>query len=82
MSHGVAQPPVTDAERVVATIAMLVGASCYAYIVGSLSGLVANLDPIEANFRHVMDSLNRCARACAGEQLQQPHATCRAGHHA
>ena len=62
-----AQSPVTDAERLVATAAMLVGASGYAFIVGSLSGLVANLDPIEASFRRVMDSLNRCAscaRAC------------------
>lgn len=44
------QPPQTNGERVVATLCMLVGASAFAYVLGSITGLIANLDKESAEY--------------------------------
>jgi len=50
--------PRTDAERVYTVFSMIVGASIYAYIVGSVCGIVASMDSDRTAFYHMMDGLN------------------------
>jgi hypothetical protein len=49
---------VTDVERVYASAAMIVGASVYAFVVGAVSTIIANLDKTESEYREVLTSLN------------------------
>jgi len=49
--------PTTDAERVYVVTASLVGASVYAYMVGNVCGIVANMDK-DSSFYMMMDELN------------------------
>jgi len=48
----------TSAERWVAVFAMMVGGAAYAYIVGSVCGLVASMGEIEARLHRKIDDLN------------------------
>jgi len=50
--------PVTMAERVYLIFAMLIGASVYAYVVGSVCGIVSAMDQKQTEFFNLMDSLN------------------------
>mmetsp|Transcript_29358 Transcript_29358/g.95665 ORF Transcript_29358/g.95665 Transcript_29358/m.95665 type:complete len:662 (+) Transcript_29358:116-2101(+) len=50
--------PETTAERVFLIIAMLTGASIYAYVVGSICGIIASMDQKEQAFYDLMDVLN------------------------
>lgn len=45
-------------EQVVAVVAMLCGASLWAYVVGNVCGVVASLDVRTLQFRQTMDDLN------------------------
>eukprot|EP01029_Cantina_marsupialis_P032074 TRINITY_DN94_c0_g2_i2.p1 TRINITY_DN94_c0_g2~~TRINITY_DN94_c0_g2_i2.p1 ORF type:complete len:727 (-),score=210.67 TRINITY_DN94_c0_g2_i2:493-2673(-) len=48
-----------NVERVVAIIAMSIGGATYAYVVSSLCGLVANMDPASTAFDQDSDHLNQ-----------------------
>lgn len=50
--------PQTVVERIVAMFCILVFGSVYAYILGSICGLVSNTDPATAEYRLKMDQLN------------------------
>eukprot|EP00891_Asterochloris_glomerata_P005349 jgi/Astpho2/5349/Aster-x1289 len=50
--------PVTNAERSYAIVGMLIGASLYAYMVGSICGIVASMGAEKLEFYSLMDSLN------------------------
>lgn len=54
--------PATDPERWYAVLAMLFGGSVYAYIIGSVCGIVASMDEIETHFHQRIDHLNRYLR--------------------
>lgn len=54
--------PATDPERWYAVLAMLFGGSVYAYIIGSVCGIVASIDEIETHFHQRIDHLNRYLR--------------------
>jgi potassium voltage-gated channel Eag-related subfamily H protein 7 len=51
-------PPQTDAERAFEILGMLLGASTYAYVVGSVCGVAATLSERETEHERVMDRLN------------------------
>eukprot|EP00937_MAST-01D_sp_MAST-1D-sp2_P003452 g3452.t1 len=51
--------PVTRAEYAWVTFFMLIGAVCWAYIIGSFCGVVATLDLHTTEFRQTMDELNQ-----------------------
>jgi potassium voltage-gated channel Eag-related subfamily H protein 7 len=48
----------TTSEYAIATFFMLIGAICWAYIIGSTCGIVASLDVNTLQFRQTMDHLN------------------------
>jgi hypothetical protein len=50
--------PQTVLEQIVCITAMLVVGSVYAYILGSICGIVSNIDPATAEYRQKMDHLN------------------------
>jgi len=50
--------PVRNEEYMVCVACMLGGGVLWAYIIGSLCGVMANGDPVEANFESNMDLLN------------------------
>ena len=52
-------PPQTDAERAFEILGMLLGASTYAYVVGSVCGVAATLSARETEHERAMDQLNR-----------------------
>jgi len=54
--------PVTFAEYAWVTFFMLLGAVCWAYIIGSFCGVVATLDLHTTEFRQTMDELNHFMR--------------------
>ena len=45
-------------ERIFLTLAMLLGASVYAYVVGSICGIIASMNQKETEFQETMDKLN------------------------
>ena len=51
--------PVTSAERCYLIFAMLIGASVFAYVVGSVCGVVSAMDHKKTEFYNTMDDLNR-----------------------
>lgn len=50
--------PQTDAERTYLIFAMLIGASVYAYVVGSICSIIASMNMRETEFQEQMDALN------------------------
>eukprot|EP00898_Chlorokybus_atmophyticus_P002905 jgi/Chlat1/3615/Chrsp237S00261 len=54
--------PVTGAERAYVIVAMMLGASVFAYIVGSVCGIVASMNQRETAFYSLMDTLNAFIR--------------------
>ena len=50
--------PQTEAERVFLIVGMLVGASVYAYVVGSICSVLASMNYRETEFQELMDRLN------------------------
>lgn len=54
--------PNTHAERVFTTIAMMFGTSVFAYVVGSVCGIVQNLDRRTTQFYELMDNLGNFAK--------------------
>eukprot|EP00937_MAST-01D_sp_MAST-1D-sp2_P006798 g6798.t1 len=62
--------PVTYEEHAWMTFFMLVGAVCWAYIIGSFCGVVSTLDLAGTEFRQSMDELNRFMK-----RKGVPHAT-------
>mmetsp|Transcript_11731 Transcript_11731/g.38590 ORF Transcript_11731/g.38590 Transcript_11731/m.38590 type:complete len:644 (+) Transcript_11731:119-2050(+) len=50
--------PETNAERVFLIFAMMIGASIYASVVGSICGIIASMNQDETEFQELMDSLN------------------------
>mmetsp|Transcript_88637 Transcript_88637/g.247995 ORF Transcript_88637/g.247995 Transcript_88637/m.247995 type:complete len:688 (+) Transcript_88637:95-2158(+) len=50
--------PVRNEEYMVCVLCMLLGGVLWAYIIGSLCGVMANGDPVESNFESNMDLLN------------------------
>ncbi len=51
-------PVTSPGERAVATLAMLLGASVYAYVIGNICGIVASMDEATAEFHQNMNQLN------------------------
>jgi len=62
---------VTQAERVYASICMMVGATAYAFIVGQLCGLIVNLDKEGSQFTNELSDLNQYMTAQGLTQAQQ-----------
>ena len=54
--------PQTDVERTYLVFAMLIGASVYAYVVGSICSVIASMNHRETEFQELMDSLNAFIR--------------------
>jgi len=50
--------PQNDTERLVAILTLAIGASIYAYSVGSVSAIVASMDEANNTFHQTMDNLN------------------------
>lgn len=50
--------PQTEAERMYLIFAMLIGASVYAYVVGSICSIIASMNMRETEFQELMDQLN------------------------
>jgi len=50
--------PQTVAERMFIVVSMLVGASVYAYVVGSVCGIISSMDQKSTEFYNLMDNLN------------------------
>jgi len=50
--------PRTDAERIYTIIIMFLGGAVYAYAVGSVCSIVANMDPLRNDFKNDMDDMN------------------------
>jgi len=50
--------PQTDVERTYLVFAMLIGASVYAYVVGSICSVIASMNHRETEFQELMDRLN------------------------
>merc|ERR1712100_837144 len=50
--------PVTSAERIVCSLMMLVGAGIYAYVVGSITSTVSNMEASSRRYQELMDMLN------------------------
>jgi len=51
--------PVTSAERIVCSLMMLIGAGIYAYVVGSITSTVANMEAGSRRYQELMDMLNQ-----------------------
>jgi hypothetical protein len=49
----------SDAEKLFATILMIMGGGVYAYIVGSIFGIMASFGELNANFEQNLDLLNK-----------------------
>jgi CRP-like cAMP-binding protein len=56
--------PKTDEERGYIIVVMLLGGAVYAYAVGSVCSIVANMDPLKNEFKNDMDDLNDYMSAC------------------
>ena len=54
--------PQTTTERFYLVVAMLLGASVYAYVVGSICGIIASMNQKETEFQETMDQLNNFIR--------------------
>lgn len=54
--------PVRNEEYMVCILCMLLGGVLWAYIIGSLCGVMANGDPVESDFESNMDLLNAMLR--------------------
>jgi len=54
--------PATQAERCYLIFAMLIGASVYAYVVGSVCGIVTSMDLKQTEYFNLMDNLNAFIR--------------------
>merc|ERR1719331_1663761 len=50
--------PVTSAERIVCSLMMLIGAGIYAYVVGSITSTVSNMEASTRRYQELMDMLN------------------------
>lgn len=50
--------PVTSAERIVCSLMMLIGAGIYAYVVGSITSTVSNMEASSRRYQELMDMLN------------------------
>jgi len=50
--------PVTSTERIICNFMMLVGAGIYAYIVGSITSVVRNMEAQSRRYQELMDLLN------------------------
>jgi len=50
--------PVTSAERIVCSLMMLIGAGIYAYVVGSITTTVSNMEASSRRYQELMDMLN------------------------
>jgi len=50
--------PVTSAERIVCCLMMLIGAGIYAYVVGSITTTVSNMEASSRRYQELMDMLN------------------------
>ena len=63
--------PTTTGERFYIIFAMLIGTSVFAYVVGSVCGIVASMDKKSAEHHDLMDTLNAMSRELRlGEALQ------------
>lgn len=51
--------PVTSAERIVCSLMMLIGAGIYAYVVGSITTTVSNMEAGSRRYQELMDMLNQ-----------------------
>jgi len=51
--------PVTSAERIVCSFMMLIGAGIYAYVVGSITTTVGNMEASSRRYQELMDMLNQ-----------------------
>lgn len=56
-------------EYAIGILCQLVGGLTWAYVIGSICGIIANSDPIKMDFENRMDALNRMLH----EQNIQPH---------
>ncbi|SCC90892.1 Uncharacterized protein SCG7109_BV_00020 [Chlamydiales bacterium SCGC AG-110-M15] len=54
--------PTTSTEILFTMIAMCIGVSIYAYIIGNMASLVANIDAVAQAYRQKMDSINNYMR--------------------
>ena len=54
--------PTTFPERIFLVVAMLIGASIHAYVLGSICEIIASLNRRHAEFNNVMDSVNAFIR--------------------
>ena len=50
--------PLTNVEYIVTAIYMIIGGVIWAYLIGSLTTIVTNLNHHQAHFKHIMDELN------------------------
>ena len=63
--------PTTTSERFYIIFAMLIGTSVFAYVVGSVCGIVASMDKKSAEHHDLMDTLNSMSRELKlGDDLQ------------
>jgi hypothetical protein len=51
--------PQLASEQIMATLLMLVASMLWAYIIGTFCGMIATMNPAQANFRNTIDDLNR-----------------------
>ena len=64
--------PTTTGERFFVILAMLIGTSVFAYVVGSVCTIVASMDKKSSEHHELMDTLNAMARELSlGEDLQR-----------
>jgi CRP-like cAMP-binding protein len=54
--------PYSDADRVLATVCMIVGGSVYAYLIGSVCGLISERDPATKDFKDACDLIHKFCR--------------------
>eukprot|EP01029_Cantina_marsupialis_P032359 TRINITY_DN97_c0_g3_i6.p1 TRINITY_DN97_c0_g3~~TRINITY_DN97_c0_g3_i6.p1 ORF type:complete len:869 (+),score=219.48 TRINITY_DN97_c0_g3_i6:225-2831(+) len=50
--------PQNPTERFLACLVMFIGTAIYAYVVGSVCGILSSIDPAKTHFRQSMDQLN------------------------
>jgi hypothetical protein len=48
----------TRYERIISIVAMVFGGAVYAYVIGSICGVISKMDPATAEFRTTLDELN------------------------
>lgn len=57
--------PVTTVERIYGTLAQLIGASIFAYVVGAICGIITQLDEQNTEFYDTMDRVNSYSEEAA-----------------